>query len=87
MYADIEGATTHALYARALAGTGRFEEATFEFESAALTPSPASELAAASVAYADFLEERGQRERAAKALERARELDPEHPRFKPAGAP
>lgn len=87
VYADIEGAPTHVLYAQALAGVGRFDEAAFEFESAALTPSPPSELAAASVAYADFLEERGQAERAAKEIERARELDPEHPRFKPAGAP
>jgi tetratricopeptide (TPR) repeat protein len=87
VYADMEGATTHVLYARALAGLGRFDEASFEFESAALTPSPPSELAEARVAYSDFLKERGQAERAAVELARARELDPEHPRFKPAGAP
>jgi Tfp pilus assembly protein PilF len=76
IYADIEGARTHARYAEALANTGRADDAAFEFQSAVLTPSRPEDLADAHVAYARFLEGRGQTERAAIELARARELDP-----------
>jgi tetratricopeptide (TPR) repeat protein len=77
VYADIEGSKTHALYAEALAALGRFDEAAFEFQSAVLAPSRPGDVAAAHVAYARFLEGRGQSDRAAKELERAREIDPD----------
>jgi tetratricopeptide (TPR) repeat protein len=84
IYADIEGAQTHARYAEALAGTGRFDDAAFEFQSAVLTPSRPEDLAEAHAAYARFLEGRGQAERAASEMQRARELDPKNPAFQPA---
>ena len=77
IFADIEGSKTHALYAEALAGVGRFDDAAFEFQSATLAPSRPEEVAASHVAYARFLTSRGQNDRAQQLLERARELDPE----------
>jgi Tfp pilus assembly protein PilF len=77
IYADIEGSKTHALYAEALAGVGRFDDAAFEYQSAVLAPSRPEDVAAAHVAYARFLEGRGQGDRAAKELERAREINPD----------
>jgi tetratricopeptide (TPR) repeat protein len=77
IYADIESSKTHALYAEALAGVGRFDDAAFEFQSAVLAPSRSEDVAAAHVAYARFLQGRGQNDRAAKELERAREIDPD----------
>lgn len=76
IYADMEGTTTHSLYAQALAGVGRFDAAAFEFQSAVLAPSRPEALAASHVAYSQFLASRGQPERAARELERARALDP-----------
>jgi predicted Zn-dependent protease len=76
IYVDLEGARTHSLYARALALAGRAEDATFEFESAVLCPSPAEELAAAHLDFADFLRSRGRGARAAAERERALQLDP-----------
>jgi cellulose synthase operon protein C len=76
IYVDLEGARTHALYARALALAGRAEDALFEFESAILCPSPPEELAAAHLDFADFLRSRGRGARAAAERERARALDP-----------
>jgi len=76
IYVDLEGARTHSLYARALALAGRAEDATFEFESAVLCPSPAEELAAAHLDFADFLRSRGRTARAAAERERALQLDP-----------
>jgi tetratricopeptide (TPR) repeat protein len=87
VYVDIEGIETHSLYAQALAGEGRFDEASFEFESALLSPSRPSELAAAHVAYANFLQSRGELERARVQLEKAREVDPGNPLSKTSGAP
>jgi tetratricopeptide (TPR) repeat protein len=84
IYVDLEGARTHSLYAQALAGAGRFGDAAFEFESAIRCPSRPPELAEAHVGYAEFLAGRGQAARAEAELARARALDPEHPRFKPA---
>jgi tetratricopeptide (TPR) repeat protein len=87
VYVDIEGIETHSLYAQALAGEGRFDEAAFEFESALLAPSRPAELGAAHIAYAGFLESRGQLERARAQLEKAREVDPANPALKTSGAP
>ena len=75
VYADIEGAATHMRYAQALANVGRPADAAFEFESALLTPSPPRELAAAHLAYAAFLEGRGQAQRAERERARARERE------------
>jgi len=87
LYADLEGATTHALYARALAAEGRVDEAAFEFESAVLCPSPPAEVANAQIDHAEFLKGRGQAARAEAALKRARELDPENARLSSSPAP
>lgn len=84
IYADIEGARTHSLYAQALASVGRIEDAAFEFQSSVLTPSRPEELAQAHVAYSHFLSGRGQNERAAQELELARQLDPQSPAPTPA---
>jgi tetratricopeptide (TPR) repeat protein len=83
IYADIEGAQTHARYAEALAKSGRFDDAVFEYESAVLTPSRPEDLAEAHVAYARFLEGRGQAARAATEMQRARELDADNPALAP----
>jgi cellulose synthase operon protein C len=77
IYADMEGARTHVAYAEALAAVGRFEDASFEFQSAVLTPSRPEELAQAHLAFARFLSARGQNEKAARERERARALGPE----------
>jgi len=87
LYVDLEGARTHVLYARALALAGRFGDALFEFESAILCPSPAPELAAAHLAFADFLDSRGRAARAGTERARARELDPDAGRPQPAAPP
>jgi Tfp pilus assembly protein PilF len=84
LFADIEGAKTHMYLAEALANVGRPDDAAFEYQSALLTPSRPSELAEAHVAYSRFLKGRGQAERAAAELERARELDPENAALKTA---
>jgi tetratricopeptide (TPR) repeat protein len=76
IYVDLEGARTHVLYAQALALAGRSEDALFEFESAVLCPSPPDELAAAHLAFSDFLRSRGRSARAAVESERALSLDP-----------
>ncbi len=77
VYADMEGAKTHVLYAQALAGAGRVTDATFEFESALLAPVRPAELAEAHLAYAAFLRTQGQVQRADAELARARELGPD----------
>jgi Tfp pilus assembly protein PilF len=76
IYVDLEGARTHTLYAQALALAGRTEDAQFEFESAVLCPSPADELAAAHLEFAEFLRNRGRTARAAAEREHALQLDP-----------
>jgi tetratricopeptide (TPR) repeat protein len=83
IYVDLEGARTHVLYAQALALAGRVGDAMFEFESAILCPSAPEELAAAHLAFADFLEGRGRAARAGTERTRARELDPEAGRPRP----
>jgi tetratricopeptide (TPR) repeat protein len=77
IYVDLEGARTHSLYAQALALAGRTEDATFEFESAVLCPSPVEELAAAHRDFAEFLRSHGRNARAAAERERALSLDPQ----------
>lgn len=74
IYVDLEGASTHALYARALAGLGRHQQAEFEFQSAALCPSRPVELARAQEDYAKFLAAQGRAAEADAASARAREL-------------
>jgi tetratricopeptide (TPR) repeat protein len=77
IYADIEGAPTHMRYAQALAGVGRADDAAFEFESALLAPSRPAEVAAAHLAYAEFLAGRGLSARAERQRELARERERE----------
>ncbi|HVZ32937.1 MAG TPA: hypothetical protein VG963_10950, partial [Polyangiaceae bacterium] len=75
LFVDLEGAPTHVSYAQALARAGRDKEATFEFQSAAVCPGPAQELAAAHRGYSEFLRSRGQAKAADAELARARELE------------
>jgi cellulose synthase operon protein C len=86
IWVDLEGARTHVLYAQALALAGRFGDALFEFESAISCPSAPQELAAAHLAFADFLDSRGRAARAGTERTRARELDPDAGK-PPASAP
>ena len=81
IFADLEGASTHVLYAKALAAEGRLDDATFEFESATLCPGRPAEVAEAHLDYAEFARARGQTARAAALVARARELDPENARL------
>jgi tetratricopeptide (TPR) repeat protein len=78
LYADLEGAHTHLLFARALAATGHFERADREFESATLCPEPPEVTASANIEYAKFLFLRGRRGKAKRQFERALELDPQN---------
>lgn len=71
IYADMEGARTHALYARALAGVGRFDDARFEFESALLCPARPEPRAQLHRDFAHFLQGRGEAAAARRQLELA----------------
>jgi tetratricopeptide (TPR) repeat protein len=87
IYADMESPKTHALYARALAGSGQLEPARFEFESAIVCPGEPKLQAEAHLDYADFLSERGQAREAQAQREQARAKDPENPRLGAASTP
>jgi hypothetical protein len=87
LFADMEGARTHVAYARALAAVGRRADARFELESALLCPDRPEHLAAAHRAYADLLEQAGERARAEQQRERARALGSEGTPPPPSPAP
>jgi hypothetical protein len=76
LYSDLEGALTHAAYARALAASGDHQQAEFEFESAIVCPGAATELASAHLQYGEYLKARGKQHRARQQLELAKKLDP-----------
>ncbi len=74
VFADMEGFTTHRLFAEALAKTGNKERAVFELESATLSPAEPDELAEAHRALAELYGSVGRGRDAAKARKRAQEL-------------
>jgi cellulose synthase operon protein C len=74
VYADMEGFTTHRLFAEALAQTGNQERAVFELESAALSPAEPQELAQVQLRLAELYGSVGRARDAAKARQRALEL-------------
>jgi len=76
VYVDMEGATTHSLFAVALESSGKPERARFEHESAIMAPSPPEEHARAQVRYAEFLERIGLGKLARKHRQLARKADP-----------
>ncbi len=81
IYADIEGLTTHSLFAEALAKTGHPGRATFELESAVLCPGTPEELAEAHARLAESYLESGQRGRAKAEAATARKLDAKNARL------
>lgn len=72
--ADMEGFTTHRLFAEALAQTGNNARAAFELESATLSPAEPKELAGAHTRLAEIYGAVGRGRDAAKARKRAQEL-------------
>jgi predicted Zn-dependent protease len=64
VFVDIEGLHTHLLYAQALLRSGRWAAAQTEFDSALLCPGSDADRAQAHLAYAEALDQRGQRARA-----------------------
>ncbi len=74
VFTDMEGFTTHRLFAEALAQTGNNERAIFELESAALSPANPKDLAAAHNRLAELYAGVGRARDAVKARKRAQEL-------------
>jgi len=74
VYADMEGFTTHRLFAEALAQTGDKQRAVFELESAALTQAEPKELADTQTRLAELYGSVGRARDAAKARKRAEEI-------------
>jgi hypothetical protein len=72
--ADMEGFTTHRLFAEGLAQTGNNARAAFELESATMSPAEPQELAAAHTRLAEIYGAAGRGRDAAKARKRAQEL-------------
>jgi Flp pilus assembly protein TadD len=81
IYADVEGLSTHALFAEALANTGHRERALFELESALLCQGTPEELADAHARLAELYLEAGKRRAAKEQADAARALDPKNPRL------
>ncbi len=81
IYADVEGLTTHLLFAEALGNTHHAERATFELESAVLCPGSPEELAEAHARLAESYLGSGQRGRAQAEAAIARGLDAKNPRL------
>jgi tetratricopeptide (TPR) repeat protein len=76
MFVDIEGAETHALYARALFGKGLWDRAAFELDSALLLAPKPKELAGVYALYAKVEIERKNPAAARKHRDAALEKDP-----------
>jgi cellulose synthase operon protein C len=74
VFADMEGFTTHRLFADALAKTGNKERAVFELESATLSPAEPDELVEAHKSLAELYASVGRARDAAKARKRAQEI-------------
>lgn len=74
VFVDIEGMRTHLLYAQALLRAGRWAAAQTEFDSALLCRGSATDRAQAHLAYAEALDQRGQRGRATEQRELAAQL-------------
>jgi predicted Zn-dependent protease len=74
IYADMEGFTTHRLFAEALAQTGNTERAVFELESAALSPAEPQDLAVVQSRLAELYASVGRARDAARARKKAQEL-------------
>jgi predicted Zn-dependent protease len=74
IYADMEGFTTHRLFAEALAQTGNKERAVFELESAALSEAEPQDQAQVQSRLAELYASVGHARDAAKARRRALEL-------------
>jgi tetratricopeptide (TPR) repeat protein len=82
LWADVNGLTTHVLFAEALQETGDLSRARYELASAVLCPGEPPELADAHVRLAELLRKMGLRPDAKRALDRARKLDPSNARLK-----
>lgn len=80
VYADMEGFTTHRIYAEALAQTGDTQRAVYELESAALCEAEPKELAEAHTRLAELYASVGRGRDAARARKRAQELRASAPR-------
>jgi tetratricopeptide (TPR) repeat protein len=81
VFVDVESASTHTGYARALAALGAHDKAIFELESAVLCSSPSKDLATAHALLAAELVSRNPSE-ARKHVAEALKLDPENPEAK-----
>jgi cytochrome c-type biogenesis protein CcmH/NrfG len=74
VYADMEGFTTHRLFAEALARTGNKARAAFELESATMSPAEPKQLSEAHTRLAEIYASVGRAKDAAKSRKRAQEL-------------
>jgi tetratricopeptide (TPR) repeat protein len=81
IYADVEGLSTHLLFAEALAHTGQRERARFELESAVLCEGTPQDMAEAHARLSDLYSSLGKRKEAKQEADKARSLDPKNPRF------
>ena len=81
IYADVEGLSTHLLFAEALANTGQRARALFELESAALCEGSAEDLAEAHARLAEAYLASGKRNAAKLHADKARALDAKNPRL------
>jgi tetratricopeptide (TPR) repeat protein len=84
LWADVNGLTTHVLFAEALQETGDLPRARYELESALLCPADPPELADAHARLGELLKKMGRTTDAKRELDRARKLDPSTPRLKAA---
>jgi tetratricopeptide (TPR) repeat protein len=84
LWADVNGLTTHVLFAEALAENGDLGRARYELESAVLCPGEPAELADAHARLGELLSKQGRRTDAKRAFDKARKLDPNNARLKAA---
>jgi predicted Zn-dependent protease len=81
IYADVEGLTTHLLFAEALANTNHPDRALFELESAVLCPGAPEDVAEAQARLAEAYLAAGNRRLAKEHAAAARLLDPKNARL------